>query len=100
MDDYYNPNKHTTYNNRFQYQCHLIFPYNCRQPIVTGTSVLAIKYKDGVMMAADCLASYGSLARFKDVQRITSLGSSTLMGTSGDLSDHQATIEMLRAYAY
>lgn len=26
-----------------------------RQPIVTGTSVLAIRYKDGVMIAADCL---------------------------------------------
>lgn len=26
-----------------------------RQPIVTGTSVLAIKYKDGVLMAADTL---------------------------------------------
>ena len=24
-------------------------------PVVTGTSVLAIKYKDGVMMAADTL---------------------------------------------
>lgn len=29
----------------------------CRQPIVTGTSVLAIKYKDGIMMAADCLGT-------------------------------------------
>jgi hypothetical protein len=28
-----------------------------RQPIVTGTSVLAIKYKDGIMMAADNLGS-------------------------------------------
>jgi 20S proteasome alpha/beta subunit len=27
----------------------------CRQPIVTGTSVIAIKYADGVMMATDCL---------------------------------------------
>ena len=29
-----------------------------RQPIVTGTSVLAIKYKDGIMMAADNLGSF------------------------------------------
>ena len=28
-----------------------------RQPIMTGTSVLAIKYKDGIMMAADTLGS-------------------------------------------
>jgi 20S proteasome alpha/beta subunit len=26
-----------------------------RQPIVTGASVLAVKYKDGIMMAADNL---------------------------------------------
>lgn len=28
-----------------------------RQPIVTGTSVLALKYKDGIMMAADNLGT-------------------------------------------
>ncbi|GBE85714.1 proteasome endopeptidase complex beta subunit [Sparassis latifolia] len=60
-----------------------------QQPIVTGTSVLAIKYKDGVMMAADNLASYGSLARFKDIQRLHPVGSSTIIGVSGDLSDFQ-----------
>jgi len=29
--------------------------YPRRQPIVTGTSVLALKFKDGIMMAADNL---------------------------------------------
>lgn len=28
-----------------------------RQPIVTGTSVLALVYKDGIMMAADNLGA-------------------------------------------
>ncbi|RKP13927.1 nucleophile aminohydrolase [Piptocephalis cylindrospora] len=60
-----------------------------RQPLVTGTSVLGIKYKDGVMMAADCLASYGSLARFRDVERLFEVTNSTLIGTSGDISDLQ-----------
>ncbi len=32
-------------------------------PIVTGSSVLGIKYRDGVMMAADTLGSYGSMVR-------------------------------------
>ncbi len=35
------------------------------KPIVTGSSVVGIKYRDGVMLAADTLASYGSLARYK-----------------------------------
>lgn len=30
---------------------------NTQQPIVTGTSVIAIKYRDGVVMAADNLGS-------------------------------------------
>ncbi|KIY43196.1 proteasome endopeptidase complex, beta subunit [Fistulina hepatica ATCC 64428] len=60
-----------------------------QQPIVTGTSVLAIKYKDGIMMAADNLASYGSLARFKDVQRLHPVGDYTCIGASGDMSDFQ-----------
>jgi len=60
-----------------------------QQPIVTGTSVLAIKYKDGIMMAADNLASYGSLARFKDIQRLHKVGEYTVLAASGDMSDFQ-----------
>ncbi|KAJ2080776.1 Proteasome subunit beta type-7 [Coemansia sp. RSA 988] len=59
------------------------------QPIVTGTSVVAFKYKDGIMMAADCLGSYGSLARFRNEKRLTQVGENTLLGVSGDISDYQ-----------
>lgn len=59
------------------------------QPIVTGTSVLGIRYKDGVMLATDTLASYGSLARFMDITRISQFGQNTLIGASGDMSDWQ-----------
>ncbi|TFY74152.1 hypothetical protein EWM64_g9859 [Hericium alpestre] len=60
-----------------------------QQPIVTGTSILALKYKDGIMLAADNLASYGSLARFKDVSRLRQIGEYTVIGASGDMSDFQ-----------
>ncbi|EJF57705.1 proteasome endopeptidase complex beta subunit [Dichomitus squalens LYAD-421 SS1] len=66
-----------------------------QQPIVTGTSVLAIQYRDGIMMAADNLASYGSLARFKDIQRLHKVGTSTVIGASGDMSDFQAIQTLL-----
>jgi len=56
---------------------------------VTGTSVLGIKYKDGVMLAADTLASYGTLAMFKDVERIHKVGASTIVGAGGEHSDFQ-----------
>lgn len=60
-----------------------------QQPIVTGTSVVAIKFKDGVVIAADNLASYGSLARFTDVKRLRSFADSSVLGFSGDVSDMQ-----------
>ncbi|EIM80664.1 proteasome endopeptidase complex beta subunit [Stereum hirsutum FP-91666 SS1] len=60
-----------------------------QQPIVTGTSVLALTYKDGIMMATDNLASYGSLARFKDIQRLHPVGEYTVVGAGGDMSDFQ-----------
>lgn len=56
---------------------------------MTGTSILGLRYKDGVMMAADTLASYGSLARFMDVRRLHEVGNNTLLGASGDMSDFQ-----------
>ncbi|PFH47874.1 hypothetical protein AMATHDRAFT_66607 [Amanita thiersii Skay4041] len=66
-----------------------------QQPIVTGTSVLGIKYKDGIMLAADNLASYGSLARFKDIQRLHAAGESTVIAASGDMSDFQYIQQLL-----
>ncbi|CAM9173894.1 unnamed protein product [Choristocarpus tenellus] len=68
-----------------------------QHPIVTGSSVLGLKYKDGVMLAADTLASYGSLARFKTVERIKTVGECTLVGGSGEYSDFQHIMEMLES---
>jgi len=65
------------------------------EPIVTGTSVLAIKFNEGVMLAADTLASYGSLARFKDVERLRKLGDYTVIGGTGDYSDFQYIMQTL-----
>jgi len=65
------------------------------RPIVTGSSVLGIKYKGGVMLAADTLASYGSLAMFKDMRRISKTGTFTLVGASGEMSDYAAITQKL-----
>ena len=66
-----------------------------QQPIVTGTSVLGLKYKGGVMLASDTIASYGTMARYKDVKRIIKIGSNAIIGASGELSDFQSITEML-----
>lgn len=58
-------------------------------PIVIGASVLAMKYNGGVLIMADTAASYGSLARYTDVQRIEKVNAKTIVGFSGELSDWQ-----------
>merc|ERR1712046_448001 len=66
-----------------------------QSPIVTGTSVLGMKYDGGVLMVADMLGSYGSMARFKCVERLKKFGDSTVVGAGGDLSDFQHIEELL-----
>ena len=39
-------------------------------PVNIGSSVIGIKYKDGVIIAADTCVSYGSMKYDKDFSRI------------------------------
>lgn len=64
-------------------------------PIVTGGSLVAMKYKGGVLVAGDSLCSYGSQARYKDVCRLKKVGHYTLLGSTGEHSDFQYLGEML-----
>ncbi|XP_017478505.1 PREDICTED: proteasome subunit beta type-4 isoform X2 [Rhagoletis zephyria] len=59
-------------------------------PITTGTSVIGIKFDGGVMIAADNLISYGSLARYQDVQRVFKINEKTIIGAGGDFADFQS----------
>jgi 20S proteasome subunit beta 7 len=45
-------------------------------------------------------ASYGSLARFRDQQRLTPVGLHTIIGTSGDISDLQAIQKTFQEIQY
>ncbi|KAF4679901.1 Proteasome subunit beta type-4, partial [Perkinsus olseni] len=65
------------------------------QPDVTGASVLAVKYLDGIMMCYDTLASYGSSPRFTGVDRVTQVGNNTLVAASGEISDFQYLTDSL-----
>ena len=71
-----------------------------QSPIVTGTSVLGLKFQDGVMLAADNLASYGSMARFQDIERLIKVGKYTVVGVGGDISDFQYLQRLLDALTY
>jgi 20S proteasome subunit beta 7 len=66
------------------------------RPVVTGASVVGVKYNGGVMLAADTLLSYGSMAKSMNVSRLVQIDQ-TLIGASGEYSDFQAIQEMLTA---
>ena len=63
--------------------------------MITGASVLACKYKDGVMVLADTLGSYGSMARFTDLRRIRAVNAQTMVAASGEYSDFQYIMKLL-----
>ena len=65
------------------------------QPIVTGTSVVGIRTDESVVMAADMLFSYGSLARFK-ATRLHKLNENVLLGISGDAADMDYLLKILK----
>jgi len=65
------------------------------EPVTTGASVLGITYKDGVLLTADTLVSYGKLARFRGQQRIRGVGKGTLIAASGEFSDFQHMLDLL-----
>ena len=52
-----------------------------------GTSVMAIRYKDGVMLAADTAISYGNMRRVKDARRIEKLNDECIFASSGEMAD-------------
>jgi len=64
-------------------------------PSITGTSVLAVKYKGGVAITTDTLGSYGSLARFFVLERLKQIGDYTVLGAGGDYSDFQSIVKTL-----
>ena len=50
---------------------------------------MGIRYKDGVMIAADTAISYGNMRRVKDARRIEKLNDECIYGCSGEMADFQ-----------
>ena len=51
--------------------------------------MLGVEFNGGVMIAADMLGSYGSLARFRNVSRVLKVNDKTILGAGGDFADFQ-----------
>jgi 20S proteasome subunit beta 7 len=58
-------------------------------PSVTGTSVLGVAFDGGVLIAADVLGSYGSMAKLRHLPRVFKVNDSTVIAGHGDYADMQ-----------
>jgi len=58
-------------------------------PATSGASVIGLKFNGGVVLAADMVGSYGSLARYRQMSRIFKVNNSTVTSATGDLADYQ-----------
>lgn len=59
------------------------------RPMVTGSSIIGMQCVDGIVLASDTLASYGSLARFRQISRFHKATDHCVLGFGGDISDFQ-----------
>jgi len=64
-------------------------------PYVTGTSALGLKYGDGVLLACDTLACYGSTKRYKNVERVKKVNDRCAIAFTGELSDFTYVCNLL-----
>ncbi|RZF43944.1 hypothetical protein LSTR_LSTR006752 [Laodelphax striatellus] len=65
-------------------------------PITTGTSVIGIKFDKGVMLASDMLGSYGSLAKFRMIERLVEVNKQIVIGAGGDYADFQFLRDIIK----
>lgn len=65
-------------------------------PVITGNSVIALKYKDGIIMAADTVLKYAGCQWYKGINRINKISDNTLLGSTGDYSDLQQILKQLK----
>eukprot|EP00033_Pygsuia_biforma_P001792 GCRY01002004.1.p1 GENE.GCRY01002004.1~~GCRY01002004.1.p1 ORF type:complete len:260 (+),score=32.00 GCRY01002004.1:111-782(+) len=57
--------------------------------MVSGSTIIGIAYKDGVILAADKLGNYGSIAMHKNIDRIVKVNDKTAMAAAGDFACFQ-----------
>lgn len=67
-----------------------------KAPVTTATSLVAVAFDKGVLIAGDLLASYGSLARYKNCPRIVKINDNILFGAGGDYADFQHMKEIIQ----
>ena len=57
--------------------------------VCVGGSVIALKFKDGVIMSSDTAVSYGSMRAYKHQERYHKINDEVAVASSGEMSDFQ-----------
>ena len=68
---------------------------NADGPIISGGSVIAIKYDKGILMGADTMMRYAGCYWYKDIQRMHQISDNIVLGSAGDYADLQKTLKMI-----
>ncbi|KAF2885399.1 hypothetical protein ILUMI_20797 [Ignelater luminosus] len=71
------------------------FVEHSQSPVTTATSIVALTFKNGVIIAGDLLGSYGSLARFRNCPRILKINDNIILGAGGDYGDYQYVKDLI-----
>ena len=62
---------------------------------MTGTSIVAVLYNEGIMLCSDTLISYGSLHYKKNMNRFIKINPNLILIGSGEVSDLQELSRLL-----
>jgi 20S proteasome subunit beta 7 len=57
---------------------------------------MGLRYKDGIMLAADTAVAYGSMKKTKHAQRMAAISADTAIACSGEMSDFQELLKIFR----
>ena len=68
-----------------------------QMPLLTGTTGLALKFADGMIMVADRRASAGTFVASKQAKKVHKLNAYTGMGIAGLVSDAQTLIDVMKS---
>ncbi|MFP3167178.1 MAG: hypothetical protein RXQ68_02020 [Candidatus Nanopusillus sp.] len=63
----------------------------------SGTTIVAIKFKDGVLIASDRQTTAGMMVYHKKTQKLHQITDNILMGAAGLVGDIQALVKILQA---
>jgi len=69
-------------------------------PIYVGSTVLGIRYNNGILLGADIRLNYGSLCKFNNItDRVQKINENTIITSTGEYSDFQEIIKILKEEA-